>query len=205
MLKYPDVRFDKIILCGSILPRDFDWATLFDRDQVNLVRNEFGVRDIWSAMVGLAIKDAGASGADGFMSLSTVISQERYEYFRHGDFFHVSHIENEWLPVFTRQPSPLQIRHGRNMGDDLEAFVRTLDATAAIDDLCFSHIPEFAAVRIPRGLSSEWLEVNPDIYTFLFDRVTGQVKGYVNAMPVTDSCFELHPSRAWPWLTLRKQ
>jgi pimeloyl-ACP methyl ester carboxylesterase len=190
MLKYPDVKFDKIILCGSILPRDFDWATLFHRDQVSLVRNEFGVRDIWTAMVDLAIEDAGASGADGFLSLSTVISQERYEYFRHSDYFHASHMESAWLPVFSREPSPLQIRHGRNMDDDLASFVRTLEETAAIDDLCFSQFQEFREFEIPMRLASEWIEVEPDIYTFLFDRATGQARGYVNAMPVTDSCFE---------------
>src|SRR5689334_15731548 len=42
MQKYPDIRFDKVILCGSILPVDFDWSTLFHRDQVNFVRNEYG-------------------------------------------------------------------------------------------------------------------------------------------------------------------
>jgi len=32
MLKYDSVRIDKLILCGSILPTDFDWATLLARD-----------------------------------------------------------------------------------------------------------------------------------------------------------------------------
>jgi pimeloyl-ACP methyl ester carboxylesterase len=42
MQKYSDIRFDKVILCGSVLPVDFDWSTLFHRDQVNFVRNEYG-------------------------------------------------------------------------------------------------------------------------------------------------------------------
>jgi serine/threonine-protein kinase len=45
MLKHDDVRFDKLILAGSILPRDFDWMTLFARDQVAFVRNECGQED----------------------------------------------------------------------------------------------------------------------------------------------------------------
>lgn len=66
MQKYPDMRFDKIILCGSILPIDFDWSTLFDRDQVNFVRNEYGLRDFWASGVGSFIRDTGASGKKGF-------------------------------------------------------------------------------------------------------------------------------------------
>jgi pimeloyl-ACP methyl ester carboxylesterase len=79
MQKHPDIRFDKVILCGSIVPIDFDWSTLFHRDQVNFVRNEYGVRDYWASMVGNFIRETGASGTEGFQSLSTVVSQERFE------------------------------------------------------------------------------------------------------------------------------
>jgi pimeloyl-ACP methyl ester carboxylesterase len=116
MQKYPDIQFDKVILCGSILPVEFDWSILFHRDQVNAVRNEYGPRDIWASCVGNFIEGTGASGAKGFQSLSTVVSQERFEYFRHSDYFHRRHIESHWLPVLRKAASSLQIRHGRNMG-----------------------------------------------------------------------------------------
>ena len=45
MLKFDDIRFDKIVLAGSILPTDFDWCTLFARDQVFAVRNEHSKAD----------------------------------------------------------------------------------------------------------------------------------------------------------------
>lgn len=190
MQKYPDIRFDKIILCGSILPVDFDWSTLFDRDQVNFVRNEYGVRDFWASMVGNFIRDTGASGTEGFQSLSTVVSQERFEYFDHSDYFTKQHIENYWLPTLKRWPSPLQIRHGRNMHDDTNEFVATLNATGEIDELCFAKLPGYEESRIPRGLSTTWIGVNPDIYTFLFNRRNGEVAGYINAMPVRQQCFD---------------
>ena len=34
-----------------------------------------------------------------------------------------------------------------------------------------------------------WISVNPDIYTFIFDRKDKEVKGYINAMPVEDKLF----------------
>jgi pimeloyl-ACP methyl ester carboxylesterase len=190
MQKYPDIRFDKVILCGSILPVDFDWSTLFHRDQVNFVRNEYGLRDHWASIVGSFIPDTGASGMEGFRSLSTVVSQERFEYFNHSDYFHRQHIENHWLPVLRKEPSPLQIRHGRNMHDDIDQFVATLNATAAIDDVCFANLSGYNLSRVPRGLSTRWIGINPDIYTFIFDRQHERVCGYINAMPIIDDCFE---------------
>jgi hypothetical protein len=190
MQKYSDVRFDKIILCGSILPVDFDWSTLFHRDQVNFVRNEYGPQDRWASIVGNFIEGSGASGSEGFQLLSTVVSQERFEYFDHSDYFHKQHIENNWLPVLRKEPSPLQIQHGRNMHGDTGLFVATLNASAAIDDECFANLPEYPLSRCPRGLSTSWIEINPDIYTFLFDRRTDGVCGYINAMPIEDECFD---------------
>jgi hypothetical protein len=189
MQKYQDIRFDKVILCGSILPVDFDWSTLFHRDQVNFVRNEYGVRDRWTAIVGHFIQGSGASGSEGFQSLSSVVSQERFEYFDHSDYFTAAHIENHWLPILQREPSPLQIQHGRNMHGDISQFVETLNATARIDEVCFVGLPGYDKSRIPRGLSTTWIEINPDIYTFLINRTHGNVCGYINAMPIRDDCF----------------
>jgi hypothetical protein len=190
MQKYPDIRFDKVILCGSILPVDFDWSTLFHRDQVNFVRNEYGVQDFWVSIVGNFIRDSGASGAEGFRLLSTVVSQERFEYYNHSDYFHRQHVESHWLPVLKKEPSPLQVQHGRNTGDDVDNFVATLNATAEIDERCFANLPGYDQSRVPRGLSTTWIEVNPDIYTFLFDRRTNKVVGYINAMPIRQECFD---------------
>jgi pimeloyl-ACP methyl ester carboxylesterase len=190
MKKYPDIRFDKIILCGAILPVDFDWSTLFHRDQVNFVRNEYGAKDRWAASVRALVGDAGASGQKGFQFLSTVVSQERFESFGHSDYFHRAHIESHWIPILVREPSPLQIQHGRNMGPDISKFVAILNAVAAIDDTCFSHLPNYTKLQIPRGLSTTWIEINPDIYTFLLDRDRNRVCGYINAVPVQDKCFE---------------
>lgn len=189
MQKFPDIRFDKVILCGSILPVDFDWATLFHRDQVNYVRNECSRRDFWASIAGEFIPDAGASGSKGFSSVSTVISQERFDYHEHSDYFHRSHIENHWLPTLRQEPSSLQVRHGRNMSDN-QQFVGTLNAAAKIDDMCFGNCQHYPETRMPRGISTTWIGINADIYTFLFDRERAKLAGYINAMPVTPQCFD---------------
>ncbi|HTQ80125.1 MAG TPA: serine/threonine-protein kinase, partial [Thermoanaerobaculia bacterium] len=51
LLRYPYLRFNRVILCGSILPIDFPWATLLDSGQIQTVRNEYGARDFWTGLV----------------------------------------------------------------------------------------------------------------------------------------------------------
>ena len=66
LLKYRDISFDKIILCGSILPRSFPWTEIIERGQVLEIRNEYGVRDFWVKRVNWFVKGAGSSGWNGF-------------------------------------------------------------------------------------------------------------------------------------------
>jgi hypothetical protein len=53
----------------------------------------------------------------------------------------------------------------------------------------FGKLPHYGGQVIPDGLSDEWIIAEPDIYTFLLDRRTGQMVGYINAMPLTDGAF----------------
>jgi hypothetical protein len=76
------------------------------------------------------------------------------------------------------------------MHDDISQFVTTLNATAAIDDVCFANLLGYNLSKVPRGLSTTWIGINPDIYTFIFDRHHERVCGYINAMPIVDDCFE---------------
>jgi len=190
MLKYQDVKFDKIILCGSILPRTFEWATLFLRDQVNHVQNEYGLKDIWTKLVGRFVKRTGDSGTFGFHVSSLYIKQTRFDYFTHSDYFNGQHVTKFWLPFLQKQPFNLGIKHGHDF-EDVAEFSKVLDFTGTvIDKKCYGELPHYNEVEIPRGLSLKWIKINPDIYTFLFDQRTNEVKGYINAMPIEDNIFE---------------
>ncbi len=189
MLKYDCIKVDKLILCGSILPRDFDWATLLARDQVNLVRNEYGVRDFWSRVVRYFVKRTGSSGRDGFKILSTVIDDQRFEDFRHSDYFHRGHMEAHWVPFLEIPPVSLVVCHGREI-DDREEFASILRETRGyIDTPSFGSLPHHEDAALPWGLSLSWIESEPDIYTFLMDR-QNKLQGYINAMPVQKEVFE---------------
>jgi pimeloyl-ACP methyl ester carboxylesterase len=191
MLKYEDVRFDKVILCGSVLPVGFDWSTLMHRDQVFLVRNEFGLKDVWTRLVGWVVRKTGPSGAKGFAFESVSFFQQQFDHFKHSDFFARGHIREHWLPFLAREPFPLTFRHGRDI-DDRAEFAQMLDTTRnAIDAESYGALPYYPEVALPPQLSLTWIEIEPDIYTFLVDRRRGAqpVKGYINAMPMEPDAF----------------
>ena len=100
MLKYDDIRFDKMIVCGSIVSRTYPWSkVLVQRNQVNKVLNEAGGRDLWARLVEWVVSDAGSSGVSGFDDLAdgrvVELIHERHE---HSDYFYRQNFEQRWVP-----------------------------------------------------------------------------------------------------------
>jgi len=188
MRKFDEIRFDKIILAGSILPTDFDWCTLFARDQVAGVRNEKGLDDSWPKLSHIFVKHTGTAGCDGFEWFDSAVQNEDFDYFEHSDALLRPHIQKHWIPYLTTRPSPLSLLHGRNINDH-KRFSETLNNTNIIDNQAFGKLDNYKDVEIPRGLSLTWIAINPDIYTFLIDRISGNPAGYINAMPLDDSLY----------------
>ena len=190
LLKYEDVRIDKVILAGSILPRDFDWATIFARDQVSTVRNECGQKDPWPSWAGRFVARTGTAGSKGFDWFGPNVENVFIEWFGHSDALIRPHIENFWLPFLRQPPSPLVLVNGRDIHDG-EKFSTTLDHTGTvIDEEAYGDLRNYDEVEIPRGLSLEWIRINPDIYTFLYDRKNRDPAGYFNTMPVSDAMYQ---------------
>ena len=102
--RFKHLRLDRVLLCGSILPTDFDWQLLIDRKQVGRLRVEYGVRDPWVRLAGWLIGGAGPSGARGFTIDSPDVEQEEFEY-DHGEYFSQGHMEGHWVPFLQGQNS----------------------------------------------------------------------------------------------------
>lgn len=188
MLKYEYMRYDKMILCGSILPRDFDWRLLLTRDQVNIVRNEYGLRDVWTKTAPWLVGNTGDSGARGFTFVGAGFEQRDFSLHKHSDFFSRGHMSKYWLPLLEREISNLTIIHGRGL--DRERLIEFMSITAEIDEICYGKTLGINEARVSIELGAEWIDINPDIYTFLVDRTTQKPVGYINAMPVTAEVFE---------------
>ncbi|HEX8191582.1 MAG TPA: hypothetical protein VF552_01650 [Allosphingosinicella sp.] len=189
MLKHPDVKFDKLIFNGSVLPADFDWERLIARDQVGLVCNECGTSDLWPRMAARFVRGTGDAGSRGFESSNSVVMNERRDDFAHSDFHLRQHMAEQWKPFIARPPFPLQVVQGRSIATR-EAFETMLrDVRADIDERIYGGQPNYRQLAIPEGRSIEWTDINPDIYTFLVDRNTGRPGGYINSMPLSEDAY----------------
>jgi pimeloyl-ACP methyl ester carboxylesterase len=190
MMKYPDVRFDKVLFFGSILPRDFEWQVLIERNQFWMARNDYGMKDGWATLASLAGRDMGASGSKGFLFTSPVLEQKAFSEFTHGDYYKEINIEKQWIP-FLRQPSlEFDILYGRDV-PDLASFHRIFESTHQLDINAYTGDAGASEDElIPDEVSDAWIAVNPAIYVFLTDRVGGRILGYANIMPVTEDAFK---------------
>ena len=74
MRQHREIRFNRVILCGSVLPRGFDWGLLWRREQVRDIHNDCANRD-WpvgwlcrglSILTPLGLGTAGYSGFETF-------------------------------------------------------------------------------------------------------------------------------------------
>lgn len=86
--RYTDLKFDKVILTGSIIPVEFPWFEVVQRKQVSFVRNLVGKADFWSKIAKrLPWTGAGNSGAVGFNNseYADFLEDVVYEQFNHGD------------------------------------------------------------------------------------------------------------------------
>ena len=190
MLKYEDIRFDKMILCGSILSTSFAWSTLFARDQVAAVRNECGPKDPWPKWAERLVSAAGPSGSKGFEWFGPAVENCFYDDFHHDEFYRRPHMEKHWLPFLRRSPSPLMLLHGRDVQDVAE-MSRIFDVTGdVIDTEVYGRLEHYEEVEIPNGMAVSRAKINPDIWTFIIDRQSRRPAGYINAMPVDDSTYE---------------
>jgi pimeloyl-ACP methyl ester carboxylesterase len=94
---FPELEFDRVILCGSIVPCDFPWS--FFSDRFHRLLNDSGRADFWVRQVRKVVIDGGPSGVEGFSDLAggRVIQREN-QGFRHSDYFYKLHYTKVWIP-----------------------------------------------------------------------------------------------------------
>lgn len=108
MAKY-NLRFDKMVLCGAIVKRDYDWDTAHAHGIVSRVLNDHGRLDIWARVAELALADAGPSGLAGFTRTANgrVVNRDHAR-FGHSDYFYEQNYSESWIPFLAgRDPAPL--------------------------------------------------------------------------------------------------
>jgi len=98
----PLVRFDRIILCGSIVSQNFNWDDLKDQIEMppnghlrDYIVNECGARDIWPILAQTTTFGFGSTGTFGFGASEV---RDRYHDVPHSGYFEDKFIEDYWLP-----------------------------------------------------------------------------------------------------------
>lgn len=96
----PFFRFDRIILCGSVVPLSYDWRKVVDQirgeEKRNAIINECGTRDIWPVLAQAVTWGYGATGTYGF---GTFAVRDRFHDLAHSDFFTDDFARRYWVPL----------------------------------------------------------------------------------------------------------
>lgn len=88
LLSLSGMKFDRVVLAGSVLPRKYPWRKLLGR-QVKAVRNDQANRDwpvgiLCSALTGLGRREIGTGGYEGFFDDDNNIVQNSFYNGGHG-------------------------------------------------------------------------------------------------------------------------
>jgi pimeloyl-ACP methyl ester carboxylesterase len=89
----PDIRIERLLLCGSIIKTDWRWDLVPQRPK--LILNDVGDRDIFPVLAKATSWGYGASGTFGFKAQEV---NDRFHHCKHSDFFELDHIKNYWVP-----------------------------------------------------------------------------------------------------------
>jgi GNAT superfamily N-acetyltransferase len=190
MMKHADIRFDKLVFAGSVLPRDFAWGALIARDQIGAVYNECGTKDIWPVVAARLVTGTGSAGRLGFNWYGSVVRNQHLDEFGHSDFQSRQHMVTHWKEFLTSPPVPYSVRQGKQFETESD-FRDVLDYLGSVlDEQFYGQLEGYSETKVTLTQSVDWGSVNPDIYTFLMDRRIGQPAGYITAMPVEDSLYE---------------
>lgn len=94
------LRAGRVILLGSILRPDFDWAAPLSDGRVDGVLNLMGGRDRWVPLSQFAIPDSGASGTAGFGCADARINNVACDATTHTSFFAPRELQARFAAVW---------------------------------------------------------------------------------------------------------
>lgn len=127
LLKFPSIEFDRVILCGSIVSRDYDWNTLVRSGRVGRIRNEVArndsvVRLFRRRLMRVLVPGTGPSGIDKFTARCEQLEQPVFEFEHSSHFVTNDHCRTFWIP-FIRGTEALKelCQRCRGPGEDSRA------------------------------------------------------------------------------------
>lgn len=115
ILKKSNIEFHRVILSGSIIKPDFEWEKYKNRVAVDIndekILNECGTNDVWPILAKSSTIGFGASGTFGFRNPYV---RDRFQKFKHSDYFKGNFIEEYWIPyILDDEDIPSNIEEDR--------------------------------------------------------------------------------------------
>lgn len=97
--EHPDISFDKIVLCGCLIKRQYPWDRNARAMRKSAILNDVGIRDIWPLIASCSTWGYGSTGRVGFKNAMVT---DRYFNYSHSEFFEHNgqHIREYWRPFF---------------------------------------------------------------------------------------------------------
>ena len=99
------LRIGRVVLLGSVIRPDFDWAELIARGQVEAVLCHHSAKDFWARVAHYVIPDSGPAGVIGFNDRTTAVHVGETD-LGHSDYFTPERMPrlfaDVWQPFFTR-------------------------------------------------------------------------------------------------------
>ena len=112
--QFAEIRFDRIVLCGSIVRRDYNWGALIESGRVDAVLNDYGGKDLWPKVAEFLISDGGASGTKGFSIPHANLYQRYRPVFSHSDYFYPLNYRENWIPFLEGgEPATVPVERAR--------------------------------------------------------------------------------------------
>ena len=95
-----EIRPKAVILVGSIIRRDFDWARICARNGILGIRHERSQRDRWVWIAPCFIRNAGRSGVRGFLRPCSQLTEVNRDVNTHG-ILTAGFCDREWVPYLS--------------------------------------------------------------------------------------------------------
>jgi len=105
LVENPYFKLNRIVLCGSIIPEDFNWGRVENQilaaNNRDAIINDCGLRDFWPVVARSASWGYGASGTFGF---GTFDVRDRFHPLTHSEFFKSEFVRKYWVPAVADLP-----------------------------------------------------------------------------------------------------
>lgn len=186
LLKYPELKFDKIFLHGAIVPSDFDWFKLILRGQVNSIICETSENDNVVPLGFIFTGKFNPCARFGIRQKSSFIKEEFIAEYGHSTFQYKEHFKQYVIKRLNQTPHQLSVVNGSETTET--EILRIFKQSNEIDKSAYPELYNNSPITIEKAL--DWYRIEKNIWSFVKNIYTQEILAYINTVPVDDETFE---------------